>query len=270
MNTHWKIDQQTLTSRLLLGTAQYPSPTIMRSAIQAAQAEVITVSVRRETVQGNTETPFWEYIKDLNCHVLPNTAGCRSAQEAIVTAQMARELFNTHWIKLEVIGDPYNLQPDPFELIEATRELIRQDFVVLPYCTDDLVLCQRLVEAGCNILMPWAAPIGSGQGLLNPFALTTLRKRLPDITLIVDAGLGSPSHAAQVMELGYDAVLLNSAIALANDPVNMAKAFSQATQAGHTAYHAGVMPKRNLANPSTPVLGQPFQQHPTAANESTA
>lgn len=247
-----------LNSRLFLGTARYPSPTVLREAIKLSGAEVITVSLRRQSLTQDEGSAFWDYIKDLGCHILPNTAGCYSVKEAIVTAQMAREVFNTNWIKLEVIGDDYTLQPDPFNLLAAAQELIAQGFEVFPYCTDDLILCQRLVDVGCKILMPWAAPIGSAKGLLNPYALKTLRERLPEITLIVDAGIGAPSHAAAAMELGFDAILLNSAVALAQDPVNMAVAFAKAIEAGHLAANAGLLPPRDLASPSTPILGTPF------------
>jgi thiazole synthase len=194
----------------------------------------------------------------LGLRVLPNTAGCHSVKEAVTTAHMARELFDTPWIKLEVIGDEHTLQPDPFELIDAAAQLVRDGFVVLPYCTDDLVVCRRLLDAGCAALMPWGAPIGSGQGLLDPFALRSLRERLPDTVLIVDAGLGAPSHAAQALELGFDAVLLNSAVAHARDPVTMAGAFRDAVRAGRAAWRAGVMAKQDFAVASTPVAGHPF------------
>ncbi len=247
-----------IKSRLLIGSALYPSPKIMQQAISASESEIVTVSLRRQNPQAGGGNDFWELLKSLDLNILPNTAGCHSAKEAIVTAKMARELFNTNWIKLEVIGDEYNLQPDPFGLVEATKELISQGFEVFPYCTDDLVLAQKLVECGCKILMPWGAPIGTGKGLINPFALNTLRNRLPDITLIVDAGIGVPSHAAQALEMGFDAVLLNTAVAQATDPVAMAKAFKFACQAGRLAYQSGVIPERDIAKPSTPVVGQPF------------
>lgn len=254
----WQIANQTLESRLFIGTAQYPSPEIMIHAIQASAAEVITVSLRRQSPQNNSGETFWSLLKNSGCHLLPNTAHCRTAKEAITTAQLARELFDTHWIKLEVIGDDYTLQPDSFELLIAAKELIQQGFEVFPYCTDDLVSCTRLLEAGCRILMPWAAPIGSAQGLLNPFALKLLRKRFPDIPLLVDAGLGAPSQAAEAMEMGYDGILLNSAVALANDPIKMANAFGSAVSAGRAAYEAGLVPPRNLAQASTPLIGKPF------------
>ncbi|MBX2810012.1 MAG: thiazole synthase [Cellvibrionaceae bacterium] len=254
----WQLADKVLNSRLLIGSALYPSPAIMQQAIQASAAEVVTVSLRRQQAAAGGGEDFWQLLQQLNLTILPNTAGCHSVAEAVTTAQMARELFNTHWIKLEVIGDEYNLQPDPFALLEATRELIAQGFEVFPYCTDDLVLCQKLVDSGCRILMPWGAPIGTGKGLLNPYALTTLRQRLPDITLIVDAGIGLPSHAAGALELGYDGVLLNTAIAQATDPVLMAQAFKHSMLAGRCAYTAGSIQERDIAQASTPVLGKPF------------
>lgn len=254
----WDLADKQLNSRLLIGSALYPSPQVMLDAINASQAQVVTVSVRRQDPKQKGGQDFWSLISSLNLNILPNTAGCHSVKEAVTTAQMTRELFNTNWIKLEVIGDEYNLQPDPFALLEATQELVQQGFEVFPYCTDDLVLCEKLVEAGCKILMPWGAPIGTGRGLINPYALKTLRERLPQITLIVDAGLGAPSHAAQAMELGYDGVLLNTAIASASYPVAMAEGFKYAVQAGRLAYEAGVMPQRDIAQPSTPVVGTPF------------
>ena len=169
-------------------------------------------------------------------------------------------MFETDWIKLELIGDDYTLQPDTLNLVQAAEQLIQQGFKVLPYTTDDLVLCQRLVDVGCQAVMPWAAPIGTGKGPINPYALRTLRERL-DVPLIVDAGLGLPSHACQVMEWGFDAVLLNTAVALAQDPVGMAGAFADAVCAGRNAFLAGAMTPQEAAQPSTPVLGTPFWHH---------
>lgn len=252
------IDNQKINNRLLLGTALFPSPDIMRQALLAAHAQIITVSLKRQLPAYVAGQSFWDFIKDLGCRILPNTAGCRSAQDAITTAEVAREIFQTHWVKLEVIGDDYNLQPDPFGLVDAARELVKRGFHVLPYCTDDFVLAKRLLDCGCQVLMPWAAPIGSGLGLVNPYALSVLRERLPDVILIVDAGIRSPAQAAEVMQMGFDAVLVNSAVALATDPVNMARAFHQAVQAGRLAFTSGLMPKRDFASPSTPVLDTPF------------
>lgn len=254
---HWQIYGETLHSRLLLGTALYPSPQHMQQAILASEAEVITVSLRRQQPNLGAGQDFWQLLKSLNKKLLPNTAGCHSVKEAVTLAHMSREVFGTHWLKLELIGDDYNLQPDPFALVEACKILIADGFQILPYCTDDLVLCQKLYDLGCEVLMPWGAPIGTGRGLLNPYALRTLRARLPDATLIVDAGLGLPSHACQALELGFDAVLLNTAVAQAVDPIAMAQAFKHAVAAGRSGYKAGAMPSRDLAKPSTPTLGMP-------------
>jgi thiazole synthase len=256
----WNLAGKILESRLLLGTAHYPSLAMMTAAIQTSGAQIITLSIQRQTAFNLGGEDFWQAIKKLNCFLLPNTAGCRNAKMAIKTAEISRELFNTSWIKLEVIGDEYNLQADPIESIKAAKILVEQGFEVFPYCTDDLVICQKLVDVGCKILMPWAAQIGSGKGLLNPYALATLRNRLPDITLIVDAGMGKPSDAVQVMELGFDGVLLNTAVALAQQPVAMAQAFRHAIIAGYEAYRAGIMPERNVAYPSTSLIDTPFWQ----------
>lgn len=254
----WNIGGKTVNSRLIIGSALYPSPQIMANAIKKSGAEIVTVSLRRQSAGDQAGQDFWQIIKDLNINVLPNTAGCHTAKEAIATAMMAREIFDTNWIKLEVIGDQYNLQPDPFELLKATETLIKEGFEVFPYTTDDLVLATRLVDAGCNILMPWGSPIGSGKGLMNPYNLETIRNRHPNINLIVDAGIGKPSDAVQALEIGYDGILLNSAIALANQPVMMAKAFKNAVNAGMLAKQAGMMQKKELASPSTPTIGTPF------------
>jgi thiazole synthase len=254
----WQLAGKTLDSRFLLGTAQYPSLQIMRDSIITSKTNVITVSLKRQSPKQQGGDVFWSSIKDLNCHLLPNTAGCHNATDAVNTAEMAREIFQTNWIKLEVIGDDYNLQPDPFELVKAAKQLIHNGFEVFPYCTDDLVLCQRLIDCGCQILMPWAAPIGSGKGIVNSYALETLRARLPDATLIIDAGIGRPSHASQVMELGFDGVLLNTAVSLSKNPIQMASAFRDAIVAGRSAFKAGMVPERNMANPSTSLLDTPF------------
>lgn len=250
---------QTFASRLLLGTSRYPSPGVLQAAVKLAQPAMLTASLRRQNLQAGDAAPnrFWAMLAELKVPVLPNTAGCHSVQEVITTAQMAREVFGTPWLKLELIGDDYTLQPDTLNLVEAASRLIKDGFQVLPYCTEDLVLCQRLVDVGCQAIMPWAAPIGTGKGPLNPHALRTLRERL-DVPLLVDAGLGLPSHACQVMEWGFDGVLLNTAVALAQDPVRMAGAFADATRAGRAAFLSGVMPEHDSAQPSTPVLGTPF------------
>jgi thiazole synthase len=253
---------KTFNSRFLLGTALYASPQLMVDAIDAGDCDIVTLGLRRQNPKDRDGAAIWEAIKHTGCSLLPNTAGCRSVKEAVTLAEMSREIFETDWIKLEVIGDDYNLQPDPFGLLEAASTLIKRGFKVLPYCTDDLILCQRLRDAGCEVLMPWGSPIGTGQGLLNRYNLRTLRERLPDIPLIVDAGLGAPSQAAEAMEMGFDAVLLNTAVAKAQQPALMAKAFAEAIRAGRHAYAAGLMIKRQTASPSTPTIGQPFwHQH---------
>jgi thiazole synthase len=247
-----------LTSRLMLGTAQYPSPAILAEAFRASAAGIATVSLRRESGGGRAGEDFWAIIRDLGVLVLPNTAGCHSVKEAVTTAHMAREVFGTPWIKLEVIGHTDTLQPDPFALVEAARILADDGFQVFPYTTEDLVVAERLLDAGCEVLMPWGAPIGSGLGLTNPYGLRALRARFPDTPLVVDAGIGLPSHAAAAIEMGYDAVLLNTAVARAGDPVAMARAFARALEAGALARAADPMPPRDMAAASTPTIGKAF------------
>jgi thiazole synthase len=249
---------ETFTSRLLLGTSRYPSPQILENAVALSRPGMITVSLRRQgTSTAEAHTGFWDLLKKMAVPVLPNTAGCHSPQEAITTAQMAREVFETDWIKLELIGDDYTLQPDTLRLVQTAETLIKDGFKVLPYCTEDLIVCQRLVDVGCQAVMPWAAPIGTGQGPLNPYAMKLLRERL-QVPLLVDAGLGLPSHACTVMEWGFDGVLLNTAVALADDPVAMANAFAKAVDAGRTAYLSGAMQAQSSAQASTPLVGTPF------------
>lgn len=248
-----------LTSRLLLGTAQYPSPAILAEAVRRSGTGVVTVSLRRESGTGREGQAFWSLIRDLGVRVLPNTAGCHSAREAVTTAQMAREVFETDWIKLEVIGDHDTLQPDVFGLVEAARTLAADGFAVFPYTTEDLVVGERLLDAGCRVLMPWGAPIGSGRGLNNLYGLRAMRAHFPDVPLVVDAGIGLPSHAAQAMELGFDAILLNTAVAKAGDPPAMAEAMAEAIHAGRQGFEAMPMPMRDMAAPSTPVFGTAFR-----------
>ena len=245
-----------LKSRLLLGTARYPSPKVLGEAIQASGADVVTVSLRREAGPERAGQSFWSLVRSLGVRVLPNTAGCHTVKEAVTTAHMAREMFETPWIKLEVIRDEDTLQPDVFGLVEAAQVLGEEGFEVFPYTTEDLAVADRLVEAGCRVLMPWGAPIGSARGLNNVYGLKALRAHFPTIPLVVDAGLGVPSHAAAAMELGYDAVLLNTAVAEAGDPVAMAKAFALAIEAGHMAFRAQPMEPRDMAAPSTPTIGR--------------
>ena len=252
---------QSFASRLMLGTSRYPSPQVLEDAVRRARPAMLTASLRRQGASNaDAGNAFWKLLQTLGVPVLPNTAGCHGIQEVITTAQMAREVFGTPWLKLELIGDDYTLQPDTLKLVEAAEWLIKDGFQVLPYCTEDLVLCQRLVDVGCQAVMPWAAPIGTGRGPVNPYAMQVLRERL-GVPMIVDAGLGRPSHACQVMEWGYDGVLLNTAVALAQNPVGMAGAFADAVQAGRSAYRCGAMDEQQAAQPSTPVLGTPFWHH---------
>ena len=250
----------TFTSRLISGTALFPSPATLASAVRAAGAEIVTVSLRRESGAGRAGEAFWALIREMGVRVLPNTAGCRTVKEAVATAQMAREVFGTPWIKLEVIGEDDTLQPDVFGLVEAAGLLAADGFQVFPYTTEDLVVAERLLAAGCEVLMPWGAPIGSGRGLNNRFGLRALRAHFPGVPLVVDAGIGLPSQAAEAMEMGYDAILLNTAIAKARDPVAMARAFALAVPAGRMAHLAGPMEPRDMAAPSTPVIGRAFAE----------
>ena len=251
-----KLYDTEIASRLLLGTARYPSPAVLAEAVRRSNTDIVTVSLRRETAGGKSGGGFFELIRALGVKVLPNTAGCHSVAEAVLTAKMARDLFRTHWIKLEVIGHHNTLQPDVFGLVEAARILTDEGFQVFPYTTDDLVVGEKLLDAGCRVLMPWCAPIGSAMGPVNAMALRAFRAEFPDVPLIVDAGIGRPSHATAVMELGYDAVLLNTAVAGAGDPAAMAEAFAMAIDAGRLAHQAVPLAPRDMAVPSTPVIGK--------------
>jgi thiazole synthase len=254
----WRVYDTELRSRLLLGTARYPSPSLLAESVKASAAQVVTVSLRRESGGERAGQGFWSIVRDLGARVLPNTAGCHSVKEAVTTAQMGREVFGTSWVKLEVIGEDETLQPDVFGLVEAARILCKEGFEVFPYTTEDLIVAERLLEVGCRVLMPWGSPIGSGRGLNNPFGLKALRARVPQVPMVIDAGIGVPSHAAQALELGFDAVLINTAVSQARDPAAMAGAFAQAVAAGRAAYEAGPMEPRDLAVPSTPVIGKAF------------
>lgn len=251
-----KIYGEQLSSRLWLGTARYPSPRTLEDAVCASQAGMVTVSLRREMRGQQTGQSFWALVEQMNVPVLPNTAGCHSVKEAMTTAQMARDVFKTARIKLEIIGDDDTLRPDVFSLVEAAKLLTQEGFQVFPYTTSDIVVAERLIEAGCELLMPMAAAIGSGQGLNDVESLRLLRQRFADIPLVIDAGIGRPSDAVRAMEMGYDAILLNTAVAEAGDPVAMALAFSKAIKAGRLAFEAGTMPWRNMAQASTPLLGR--------------
>ncbi len=241
------------TSRLIIGTGKYRSYDEMKRAHRASGAEMVTVAVRRVPLDRSAES-FLDHL-DPALIILPNTAGCYNAQEAIRTARLAREALQTNLIKLEVIGDPVTLFPDNEQTLEAARVLVKEGFAVLPYFTDDLIMAKKLLDAGCACVMPLAAPIGSGLGVQNPANLAIMREQLPDATIIVDAGVGTASDAAVAMELGADAVLMNTAIAEAGNSEGMARAMRLAIEAGRLAYLAGRMPKRLYASASSPVTG---------------
>ncbi len=250
-----KIGGKHFHSRLLLGTSRYPSPGVLGEALKASGTEIITVSIRRINLEQKSKTFLgMETLKSY--HLLPNTAGCYTAKDAVFTAQLAREALETNWVKVEVIGDEKTLMPDALELLKACEQLIQDGFTVLPYVNDDPVLCRRLADLGCAAIMPLASPIGSGQGIRNPHALEMIREFIPHLPLIVDAGIGTASDAALAMELGYDAILMNTAVAEAMDPVGMAAAMKHAVIGGRMAYLSGRIPKIKYAQASTPNIGK--------------
>ena len=240
-------------SRLIIGTGKYRTFDEMKAAHSASGAEMVTVAVNRVPLDRKTES-FLDHL-DPTMQILPNTAGCYDADHAIRTARLAREALETDWIKLEVIGDPMTLLPDNEQTLEAAKILVKEGFIVLPYFTDDLIMAKKLLDAGCPAVMPLAAPIGSGMGVQNPSNLRIMREQLPDATIIVDAGVGVPSDASIAMELGADAILMNTAIAESQDPGKMATAMNLAVEAGRLAYLSGRMPKRLYASASSPIQG---------------
>jgi thiazole synthase len=241
------------SSRLIIGTGKYRSFDEMKAAHKASGAEMVTVAVNRVPLDRKTES-FLDHL-DPSMQILPNTAGCYDADHAIRTARLAREALDTEWIKLEVIGDQVTLLPDNEQTLEAAKILVKEGFIVLPYFTDDLIMAKKLLDVGCPAVMPLAAPIGSGMGVQNPSNLRIMREQLPDATIIVDAGVGVPSDAAIAMELGADAILMNTAIAESQDPGQMATAMKLAVEAGRLACIAGRMPKRLYASASSPIQG---------------
>ncbi|HEV2829470.1 MAG TPA: thiazole synthase [Pyrinomonadaceae bacterium] len=248
-----EIGTRTFTSRLIIGTGKYRSFDEMKAAHRASGAEMVTVAVRRVPLDRSSES-FLDHL-DPALQILPNTAGCYTSEEAIRTARLAREALGTDLIKLEVIGDQTTLFPDNEQTLEAARVLAKEGFIVLPYFSDDLIMAKKLLDAGCPAVMPLAAPIGSGLGIQNPANLAIMREQLPDATIIVDAGVGTASDAAIAMELGADAVLMNTAIAEAHDSAQMAEAMKLAIEAGRLAYLAGRMSKRLYASASSPLTG---------------
>jgi thiazole synthase len=240
-------------SRLIVGTSRYPDPHVMLDALAASGAELVTVAVRRVSLNDGSKESFIAMLRG-KFAILPNTAGCYTAKEAVLTARLAREALDTNWVKLEVIGDEETLFPDVTELLKAAEELIADGFVVLPYCNDDPITCRKLSDMGCAAVMPLGAPIGSGMGIRNPYNLRIIREQC-SVPLIIDAGVGTASDVTVAMELGVDGVLLNTAIAQAKHPVQMATAMRLAAEAGRLAYTAGRIPKRLYAAASSPEEG---------------
>jgi thiazole synthase len=241
-----------LKSRLFIGTAGYPNQQIMLDSLEASGAELVTMSIRRISLESYSGS-----LVDLlsgRCRLLPNTSGCVTARDAILTAELAREALETNWVKLELIGDRETLYPDVEQLVPAADELVRKGFVVLPYCNDDPVTCQKLADVGCAAVMPLGSLIGSGRGLANPAAIELICTRSP-VPVVLDAGIGTASDAALAMELGCDAVLVNTAIAKSHDPIRMAMAMKAGVEGGRLAHLAGRIPKRSMAEPSSPQLG---------------
>jgi len=243
---------RTFTSRLVLGTSRYPNQQVLLDALTASGTEMVTVSIRRISVAREGESLL--ELLGPRYHLLPNTAGCYTARDAVVTAKLAREALETDWVKLEVIGDDETLFPDVEQLLPAAEELVKDGFVVLPYCNDDPITCRKLEDIGCAAIMPLGAPIGSGMGIRNPYNLAIIREQCR-VPVIVDAGVGTASDAAVAMELGCDGVLMNTAVAQAKDPVLMAQAMRGAVEAGRLAYRAGRVPRKLYANASTTFEG---------------
>ena len=241
-------------SRLIVGTGKYKDGVETRAAIEASGAEIVTVAVRRVNLDRSRES-LLDFIDPNRYFLLPNTAGCYTAEEAIRAARLAREVGLSDWVKIEVIGDQATLYPDVQATVEATRVLVKEGFTVLPYTTDDIVFAKRLIDAGAAAVMPLGAPIGTGLGIANPYTLRLMRELITEVPLVVDAGLGTASDAALAMEMGFDAVLLNTAMAGSKDPVLMSSAMRKGTEAGREAFLAGRMPKRLYASASSPLEG---------------
>ncbi|HEY8485998.1 MAG TPA: thiazole synthase [Limnochordales bacterium] len=250
----WELGGVTLRSRLIVGTARYPSLQVMLDALAASGTEMVTVALRRVSVDGGPEN-LYQILRERGYHILPNTAGCYTVKDAVLTAELAREALGTSLIKLELIADDETLLPDTEQLLEAARILVREGFQVLPYTNDDPVTARKLEDLGCVAVMPLAAPIGSGLGIRNPHNIQLIRSRV-QVPVVVDAGVGTASDVAIAFELGCDGVLLNSAIARARDPVRMARAIRHAAVAGREAFLAGRMPRRFLAEPTSPMAGR--------------
>jgi thiazole synthase len=250
-----KIAGREFSSRLILGTGKYISNELMVQSLEASGTEMVTVAVRRVNLTDRSKESLLDFLDLKKYQILPNTAGCYSADEAIRTAMLAREVLDTEWLKLEVLGDERTLFPDNEGLLEATRVLVREGFIVMPYLNDDLIVARRLVDAGAVAVMPLAAPIGSGLGIQNFTNLRILREQIQDVPLIVDAGVGTASDATLAMEMGVDGILMNTGIAGARDPISMAEAMKLSVRAGRLAYLSGRIPKKLYASASSPVEG---------------
>ena len=251
-----RIGERTFRSRLLLGTSRYPNPQVMLDALEASGTELVTVSIRRVNVYDRADESLLAMLRGHGYTLLPNTAGCYTSKEAVLTAQLAREALETDLVKLEVIGDDETLLPDVEQLLRAARALVVDGFTVMAYSNDDPITCRKLADLGCAAVMPLASPIGSGMGLVNPYNLSLVRELVPGVPLIVDAGIGTASDAARAMELGYDGILLNTAVSQARHPVQMARAMRLAVEAGHLAGRAGRIPRRYYAQASSPEEGR--------------
>jgi thiazole synthase len=250
------IGDETFSSRLIVGTSRYPNPQVMLDALDATGTELVTVAIRRVNVEDPAPESHLDLLRQGGYRVLPNTAGCYTAREAVLVARLAREALDTDLIKLEVIGDDETLMPDVEQLLEAAKTLVDDGFTVLAYANDDPITCRKLADLGCAAVMPLGSPIGSGMGIVNPYNLRIIREIIDDTPLIVDAGIGTASDAVTAMELGYDGVLLNTAIAEAQHPVEMAHAMRLAVEAGRHAHRAGRIPRRLYAQASSPTTGQ--------------
>ncbi|MFP4227718.1 MAG: thiazole synthase [Salinivenus sp.] len=250
-----EIGEYTFSSRLIVGTSRYPNPQVMLEALEATETELVTVAIRRVNVERPAPESHLDLLRRGGYEILPNTAGCYTAREAVLVAQLAREALDTDLIKLEVIGDDETLLPDVEQLLEAAKTLVEDGFTVLAYANDDPITCRKLANLGCAAVMPLGSPIGSGMGLVNPYNLRIIREVVENTPLIVDAGIGTASDAATAMELGYDGILLNTAIAEAQHPVEMGHAMRLAVEAGRRAHRAGRIPRRLYAQASSPTEG---------------
>ena len=247
-----------LKTKIILGSSGYPSPKIFLNCIKILKCQMVTVSIRR--VNKSEDNAFFELIKKTKCHILPNTAGCLSSREAIATAQMSREIFETNLIKLEVIEDDITLKPSMKNTIKAAETLIKKGFQVLPYTTDDFKFAKAMESIGCKVIMPWGSQIGSGRGLENPEKLIKIRQEFPHLTLIVDAGIGRISHVCEAFEIGYDGILLNSAVSKSDYPEEFSRALGLSVEAVERSMRSGLIPKRSYASPSTSSIGIPFKK----------